>query len=198
MGDFLFVCHPDLAAISVYAISSGVLQQVADSPFAVGHGPVSMVIDAAEHFVYVANEADDTISVLAITSGTGALTQISGSPFTTGAATTTPTTGPAPTSLALDPSGNYLYVTSNAEANISAYALDSITGVPTLILNSPFAASTTPSFLVMDPSDTFLLEADQTAKSISTLPITAGTGALAGISSSTVVGSAPATIFITK
>jgi len=43
--------------------------------------------------------------------------------------------------MVLEATGNYLYVTNQGAGNISAYALDSITGVPTQIVSSPFAAS---------------------------------------------------------
>ena len=84
------------------------------------------------------------------------MTAVSGSPFTTTI---------APRSMILNSSGGYLYVSGSGSADTSAYALDSITGFPTAIVNSPFVASTAPSFLAIAPSNTFLLEVDETAKS---------------------------------
>ncbi len=53
------------------------------------------------YFVYVANDGDGTISAYSINSATGALTQVTGSPFTAGT---------NPRSVAVDPTARFFVV----------------------------------------------------------------------------------------
>jgi 6-phosphogluconolactonase len=182
-GKFLYVASGNLGAIFAYANASGALQIVAGSPFLVGTGPLSLAVDPAEHFLYVANSSSNTVSVLSIDDSSGALTQIPGSPFSTG---TTTTTTSSPVSLVIHPNGKFLYVANFATNNVSAFTIDPSSGVPTLITGAPFAAGTHPVFAVIDSAGNFLYVLNQTSSSnITELPISQDTGAL---SANTVVG----------
>ncbi|MGZ5556423.1 MAG: beta-propeller fold lactonase family protein, partial [Candidatus Aminicenantales bacterium] len=64
---------------------------------------------------------------------TGALTAVSGSPYAV-------KTGPS--SVAVDPSGKYVYVANYWSTNISAFSIKSTTGALTEITGSPFAGET--------------------------------------------------------
>ena len=66
------------------AAGTGSLLAVPGSPFAVGNGPSSLVVDPSEHFLYVTNFIDNTVSGLKIDSTSGALTTALNSPFAAG------------------------------------------------------------------------------------------------------------------
>ena len=50
----------------------------------------------------------------------------------------------------------FVYVTNNSSANISAYTLNPKTGVLTALPGSPFATGTTPTALALHPNGKFL------------------------------------------
>jgi hypothetical protein len=66
------------------------LGSVAGSPFAAGTGPTSVTSDLSGQYVYVANYGFDAtsppyhVSAYSITTGTGVLSAIAGSPFVAG------------------------------------------------------------------------------------------------------------------
>jgi 6-phosphogluconolactonase len=70
----------------------------------------------------------------------GRLSQISGSPFATGA---------HPFAAAVDYSGKFLYVVNQNDNNISAYVMDQITGALTPLSPATFATGKVPSSIVV-------------------------------------------------
>jgi 6-phosphogluconolactonase len=68
------------------------------------------------------------------------LTAISGSPFTTGS---------EPRSLAIDPSGSYLFIADYNAANVSVFSINSSTGALTAVAGSPFTVGTNPEGLAL-------------------------------------------------
>jgi len=54
-------------------------------PFTAGNSPNDIAVDFSGKFVYVANGGSNDVSVFSINAVTGALTQITGSPFAAGA-----------------------------------------------------------------------------------------------------------------
>jgi DNA-binding beta-propeller fold protein YncE len=93
---------------------------VTGSPFAAGSQPFSVVVNSAGTDVYVANQIDSTISGYSVGS-TGALTQLSGSPYTSGSSVD---------ALAVDNSKAYLLAAArNGSADLTMYSFDSgVTG----------------------------------------------------------------------
>lgn len=90
-------------------------------------------------FVYVANHNSADLSAYAVDAGTGALTPIEGSPFATGY---------GPLGVAIDPSGKFVYVANNGlsgkAGNISAFAINPLSGALTPVQGSPFTAGSNP------------------------------------------------------
>ncbi|HJY77042.1 MAG TPA: beta-propeller fold lactonase family protein [Burkholderiales bacterium] len=99
-------------------------------------------------FVYVTNEASETVSVYAIDAGTGALTPIAGSPFATGR---------QPLGIAVDPSGKFAYVANSSPGSnsVSAYTINASTGALADVPGQVFAAGNGPASLAVAPSGTF-------------------------------------------
>lgn len=123
--------------------------------------------------VFVANPFDSTngsVAAFTINPATGALTAVAGSPFLSG--------GPdfGPTALALDPSGNFLYVANQGTpppaatpvgAGISTYSIAG-NGVLTAdsVVGSPFSTGgvqNSPDALVIDPAGPYLYAASNDA-----------------------------------
>src|SRR5689334_19514273 len=69
-------------------------------------------------FTYVANSADDTVSIFAI-DGNGSQLRLTGS---------VPTGGSNPISITADATGHVLYVVNFGTSNISAFAINAVTG----------------------------------------------------------------------
>jgi 6-phosphogluconolactonase (cycloisomerase 2 family) len=135
-GRFVYVADGD-GHVSAYTISTaGSLTQITGSPFLAGHRTVSVAVDPSGRFVYAANNgngavASFNVSAYTIDPNTGALTEIIGSPFATGAASR---------SVAVDPSGNFVYVANTGTNDVSAYTIDQASGALTANPASPFPA----------------------------------------------------------
>jgi 6-phosphogluconolactonase len=162
---FLYVLNGNLGAVFAYTNTSGVLKQVATLPVLVGKGPLGITVDPAETFVYVANSVDNTVSVLSINPGTGALTLVG-----------TYATGTTPTGVVV--LGQFLYVANLGSSNISEFSVAPTTGVLTQLTGSPVSGGNAPFFEIIDPNGKFLYTGSQTAKSISSFTIDATTGVL--------------------
>jgi len=88
--------------------------------------------------VFTANFASNNISGYTINAQTGALTPIAGSPFAT---------GDTPTSVVIDPAGNFVLVTNAGSGTVSAYSISANGGSLSAISGSPFSAGALPSAL---------------------------------------------------
>jgi 6-phosphogluconolactonase len=159
---FLFASGP-LSGLCSFSISpSGTLQPVAGSPFAVtppGQNllfPRSVAVDPFGKFLYTANySATSDLSAYSITSG-GALTQMSGSPFTVGP-------GTVASSVLADPLGRFLWV-DYFSLSMDCFSIDSNTGalsrLPLSSPNSQIALNEAPNSsatpMAADPSGKFL------------------------------------------
>jgi 6-phosphogluconolactonase (cycloisomerase 2 family) len=138
-GSFLYVVvfepqeggAPELSYVAGYSIdaTSGALTQVPNTPF-FGNTPNSGLsggIGTAGSFLYVGSGLG--IYAFSIASGTGVLTQISGSPFGAGI---------APLSLTATSDGKFLYAAFN---QIYVFAIDPTTGALSAVGNPVPAAS---------------------------------------------------------
>jgi len=196
-GAYLYVANSNSATISGFAIdSSGVLTQVPHSPITVGNGPNWIAIDPSGKFLYVADLQDGTFSGFTIDSATGTLQAMGGSPF--GVSTTSTTVIPL-SSLVVDASGKYLYVTAlNSGNNVYGFTIEGTSGVPTAFqTNNPVPAGSGAAFVVSDTSGQLIFVGNQTSNSVSGFKIDAASGALTLISTTT-TGSAPTSMVFVK
>lgn len=134
-GDFVVVANLTTSNVSVLSltIGSGVLNNVAGSPFATGNSPIPVAIDPSGNVILVGNTGADSLSAYTIITG-GALTRVAGTPVPLGALS-------QPQSIAVDPSDKFVYV-SNVPHEISGFTLNSSTGTLTPIVGSPFSHGT--------------------------------------------------------
>ena len=126
-------------------------------------------MDSAGSFLYVANTASANISVFSIDSGSGALNEVVGSPFSTSL--------PA-LNMRLSPAGNVLYVTlGGSPGYIEVFSVDP--GGQTLAnLIQYLQPGTNPYGLAIDPSGTHLYTANTQDNSIGEYTIDATDGSL--------------------
>jgi 6-phosphogluconolactonase len=185
-GKFLFVADFNSNEISVFNIgSSGALTRVTGSPFFVvgGSSPAFLLLHPSGNFLYASNLNSPTgaISAFSINATTGALTQISGSPFPTAGSS------PGPSMMASDPTGKFLYVslsgTANANNQVAAFTVNSSTGALTPIA-SPVTVGRDPQGLAVTPDGKFLFIANFLDNTISAFSIDATTGVLTPITGS--------------
>lgn len=153
-GRFLYIAtSTGVLAFTVNA-TTGALSAIAGSPFSDGSVLRESVMDPSGKFLYaISNTTLNTISVFAINSSSGALTPIAGSPFQL------PIGGTA-YSIAVHPSGKFLYISFPQTEQIAAWSVNSSTGGLTILPGSPFVSGVVsgdaPNGLVVAPSGEFL------------------------------------------
>ncbi|HTS04314.1 MAG TPA: beta-propeller fold lactonase family protein [Candidatus Eisenbacteria bacterium] len=119
---FLYAAIPASNEIVIFREdpNSGALTQLVGSPITAGQAVQSLVLHPTKKFLYAANSGatpTGTVSQFDIASS-GALTE----------QTPRYNVGTAPTLLAIDPSGSYLYVGNSGSFDISVLSIDSSSG----------------------------------------------------------------------
>jgi 6-phosphogluconolactonase (cycloisomerase 2 family) len=137
-----------------------------------GAEPFDVAITPASTFVYIPNFKDGTISAFSIDQTTGVLTEITGSPFTSGAT--------EPAAVIVSPNGNFLFV-ANSSNSTSAFSINATTGVLTAVAGSPFTSASAGDAIAIDPTGKFLYVS---GNNLSAFTINATTGALTAVTGS--------------
>lgn len=152
-GNFLYVANNFNGTLAAFAIHSGALTPLGQSPYTVGTAPSGLGIVPSGAFLYVANSGSDNISAFAIcdkvvtscaipNTPDGTLTPVPGSPLTLAS-------GTGPVAIAADPAFHFLYVLDKGSNQISQFSYG--TGNGLLSALSPPAVSTglTPTSFVV-------------------------------------------------
>ena len=140
-GRFVYVADPAHNAVLGFSIQSGgALAPIAGSPFVAGAAPLGIGIDPQGALLYVANSGSNNVSGFAIDSSSGALGQVSGSPFPTG--------GVGPSAVAVDTTTSIVYVTDQLSHDIAAFGIAS-NGALQPVAGSPFGVATAPSTITV-------------------------------------------------
>jgi len=198
-SSFVYVTNGDAGTVSAYAIAAdGALSAVSGSPFATGSSPSSVAVNPHEYpavalttYVYVANQADDTVSQFTINFSNGALT---GALSADGAQVAA---GMGPRALAVDPSGQFVYVANATVNSLSGYNFSNNNlGVPAVLGGSPYQTGSGPNSVAVDPLDNFVYVANQDSDTISAYGLAASGDltALAGAPFAT--GDAPSAVAV--
>lgn len=172
-GDTAFVLNPDSADVTAYTIGSDGKLSAAGGSQVVGTNPTGFAMDSAGHFLLIANPgsfndpASGTVSVFSIS---GTTLSAVGSPIST--ADPGSTTSAGPVSVAVTPSGAFVYVANQFANTVSAFAMDA-NGVLTPVVGSPFPAGTAPSAVAVNPAGTFLFVANSGSSNVSAFKICA-------------------------
>jgi 6-phosphogluconolactonase len=131
-GDFAYSSGGALHAFSVDP-TSGKLTLLLGSPFSLDvqsdANIANIAVDPQGDYLYATHFlGDEHISGFAIDSSTGALEEVPGSPIT----------GSAPFSLAVDPSGRFVYVGIDGPGGLAVFSVKRATGALTRLDQSPF------------------------------------------------------------
>jgi 6-phosphogluconolactonase (cycloisomerase 2 family) len=167
-------------AVSAYRIDnqSGAASLLVGSPYLAGNSPSSVVVHPSGQFLYVANEADNTISLFSINSTTGALTEVL--PRTT--------SGLSPAFMTMDSGGALLFVADQISNDVSSFQIGT-TGALTPVSSvsvgaSPAGLALTSSGFLFVPLPNFSLitvlsESSGSLQTIGSLPVTNGVAGIA-------------------
>ena len=171
-GTFLCVVNSLASSIESFSIDPTSGNLTAISATSTGMSPESVAVDPSGQFVYVASQ-DGHVSAYTLSSS-GALAQITGSPFKAGFVTV---------SVAVDPSGRFVYAANNgngsqASFTVSAYTLDPNSGSLNEISGSPFPAGALPRSVTVDPSGNFVYVTNSGDNDVSAYTIDQASGAL--------------------
>ncbi|HEY1524045.1 MAG TPA: beta-propeller fold lactonase family protein [Solirubrobacteraceae bacterium] len=162
-GGLLAVTNGPDNTVSVFSVnqSTGALTQVSGSPFATGGFPESVAFNRRGGLLATGNTVnggtDGTVSVFSVNESTGALTQVSGSPFATG-----PSSGIS--SVAFSRDGGRLAAANYQASTVSLFSVNQGTGALTAVSGSPFASGGNPAFPVLvafSPHGRFLATANE-------------------------------------
>ena len=164
-GNHLYVINQTSKDLGAYSISrsDGSLSSVPGSPFAIGQTPTSVAVASAGNYVYVStlnsvSTPTSFVYAFAVQSD-GSLTAVPGSPFATVNWAQT---------LAVDPQGKFLYVSSSPETStastsqVDAFAIGAdgaltpVPGTPYTEPNSQFCANGAWD-IAIHPSGNFLV-----------------------------------------
>src|SRR5262249_52620805 len=138
-------------------------------------------------FVYVAHSGG--VTAYASDANSGALTPVGAVP-----------TGPDATTIAADPSGNFLYVANVLSQSVHTYAVNNTTGALTLVENSnarhaPIFVALTSGSSGVTRSPKFVYQANFASGDVSAFSVDPATGALAGVAGSPFsIGGSPTSV----
>jgi len=147
-------------------------------PFSTGIGtaPAGIAINPAGTLLY-ASDQNQSVWAFTIDSQTGALTSVTGSPFTAGS---------QPGELQIDPSGKFLYVALENSNSIAAFAINNTSGGLMTVPGSPFPTASIPFTqtyaLTIHPSGKFLYAFNFNGNTVAAFTINSSNGVLSPIS----------------
>ncbi len=122
-----------VGGVSAFSLDplDGRLVALPGSPFLAGNGPAAIAMDPTGQFVYVANSFGNSVSAYTISATTGALTRLDADPGTVGLQDFV--AGSFPNSVAVDPSGRFVYVANSGDGTVSVYTITTATGALTRV-----------------------------------------------------------------
>jgi 6-phosphogluconolactonase (cycloisomerase 2 family) len=146
------VSNQDSAQGSVSAFSingtTGALTPIAGSPFAIlaNGGPAQLATDPEAKYLYVPMSSGTAVFGFGIDS-TGVLSPIAGSPFMVGS---------QPNSVAIDPTGTFLFSADFDGNDVSILGIDASTGTLMPVSGSPVPVANNPVQVAINASGTLL------------------------------------------
>jgi len=181
--NFVYVVNGVDETVSGYGVDSTTTRLTAAGSIATGAGPASVAVSRNSRFVYVANSSDGTLSGYSSHATTGALSDLGGSPFSTGI-------GGGPVALAMHPTLNFLYVANHDNDTVAAFSVDSTTGNLAALAGSPYSvgAGSGPRALTVDPQGRYLYVANETDHSVAVFSVHATTGVLTQVDQDAIAG----------
>lgn len=153
-----------------------------------GNAPSGVAMNATGTLLYVANRDSESVGAFTVSADNsatpGALSGIAGS-FATGL---------SPVALAVDPSGQFLYVTDKGSNEVTGFRIKSVIGTLSALSNSPYSSGPGPDAVAISPTNKFLYVANGSDSSLSAYKIDPTSGNLIPASGAVSTGFAPAGI----
>ena len=140
-----------------------------------GAGPRHAAIDAAGRFVYVINELDCTVTVLAGNAGDGSLAEVQ--TLSTLPPGESLQRGYSTAEIALSPDQTHLYGSNRGHNSLSVFSVDKASGRLAYVSNTPTQGQTPRGFGI-EPGGGYLLAANQNSDSVVVFKIDRATGTL--------------------
>lgn len=202
-GQFAYVTNMITNDISAYSIdrASGALTQIACNVaagtckntvnYTAGSSPVSIAIDPSGQLAYVANYDSNSVSAYKIETN-GALTQIN---CGSGCSGVDFTAGSNPVSIAIDPTGQYVYAANNQANTVTTYTLSNANGA--LVQGADIATGTAPLSLATSTDGVELYATNFSTNTISSYLINAVSGVLSNLGLPVQAGTNPHSIAVT-
>ena len=125
---------------------------------------------AGTRFFYLADVARNAVHAYTIDVASGALAEVAGSPFASGAS--------QPQAMTAAPNGKFLYAANRNSNAITAFAIDPATGMLSAV-GTPVGSGLYPLALAVTPDNKFLIVANYLDNVLSRYAIDAASGALA-------------------
>lgn len=201
---FLYTTGPGTSEVFAFeAHTNGSITPLGTPNFSAGSGPAALAIHPPGDFIYIADTAGSTVTLLQINKGNGELTV---PPTNSALPPVTPpnifNTGNGPVALVVAPNAPHVYALNQAGGNISAFLLDPSNGNLALITNPPGNGTgsistyangsfTAPSTMAISPQGNFIFVASPSQHSIFVLPVNSNDGSL-GTASQLVVSATAA------
>ena len=138
--------------------------------YKIGVTPTALAVDPTARFLYVTDQGTNQIFGSAI-QNTGALVQLTNSPFPT---------GDYPINLTIEPRGKYLYVVNFNAGNVQAFVIDQGNGTLSgAVATGSTATETNPTCVSVEPAlGKYLYTSNRTAGSISGFQLDSHNGVL--------------------
>ena len=150
---FLYAVNSRANSISIFNVAGDGSLTLTGTPTPTsGSSPNAAVIDPSGAYLLVTNNLTDNISVYSIDAGSGALSEVAGSPFPANA---------NPTSIVFTHSGKFVYVTNPGIGMVTGFSFTN--GVLSLVPNSPIFSGAGAAALAVDGSDSLLYVANPAA-----------------------------------
>ena len=201
-GKFLYVtfkyqpgytpASPGPGGVTIFPINSDNTLGSSPTTLNVGNNPVAISVSpkitsagATNVFVYIVDqEAAPNATVLGYSqnSSTGALTPLSGTTFNSTLKTYQGySAGVAPSAIATDPTGRFVYVTDQNANQIYGYAINQSNGNLTPLVSSPYGTGLFPVSIVIDPRGKYVYATNYNSGSVSSYAIDQASGSLSSI-----------------
>ena len=196
---FLYVANAQADTISIFNVLGDGTLSLTGTATQAGSGPHSAVIDPSGNYLLVTNSFSNNVSVFSIDAGSGALTEVGGSPFFA---------NNSPSEILVLPADNFVYVSNPGIGQVTAFSFDPASGFMTQLTPSPYVSGPGASALAIDGSSHFLYVANTSATNpgsstvgnISAFNIDPTTGELSPVRGqpfTSKVGSGPSTLTVT-
>jgi 6-phosphogluconolactonase len=192
---FLYAADQTQNLIFTFAVdpSTGKLAPDATlAPVSTEIAPSGLAMDSMGTLLYVANRDSESVTGFTVSADNsaapGALSAIAGS-FATGL---------SPLALAVDPSGQFLYVTDKTSNEVTGFKIKGTIGTLSALSNSPYNTGPAPNAIAISPTNKFLYVSNSGNGSLSAYKIDPASGNLIPASGAVPTGAQPAGIAFGK